>query len=375
MASSLLEFKPKSLHGSMNQVDPLAPMPHPNLKHTIFETVPISSTSGSVGFGNTNVIFKLPSVGHVEEVYLSLDYAAGSSETLANSSFYLSAIKEVQLRIGSETVWRCNNYDQLLPCLLANLDDDVRGMFYGQAGTSSAAYAGNLIPIWTPWSRVMNKDQSISPLPAHLLASSEQIELTLSFATGSTLVTAGTVGTISGNIVIHRSLVKNPDMKSWSQKSVEIQEGASHASYTTTALRATETFSGCIMALFLYLATDAARSAGDYVTTVLPTDVKTYVSGIRVDTMSSANECLMRMLTTNGYNRNTHTTAGGGDAFLQYFSSSNAISAYGSGFDVRGSSTLEQEVTCAAASYGTWYALVHASYAINSEGMFVKRLA
>jgi len=67
MASILLSKKPDAIHDSSRKIDHLAERTGATVRHSILEQVELQASVGSVGFGNTNVHFRIPREGYMEK--------------------------------------------------------------------------------------------------------------------------------------------------------------------------------------------------------------------------------------------------------------------------------------------------------------------
>jgi hypothetical protein len=364
--ASLLQHPTNKKHHYGDMLSQFQPK-HRHVIQGISENLHISASSGSVAFGNRNVRFIIPREGYLSEVYLKLNYAQGSSDVLANQSWYLQCIDFVEIRVGSTQVVHINDYYKFVPYIIGTMEAQRRHIFLNQASTTSSDYPNLLIPIWTPWSRLCNNDNSLPPLPA--FSCEGNIEITVSFRPSSAVITGGTSGTLSGELIIDRSLTSSFDRnQSWSCKSYTIQEGPDRPSWTTSAVRTSEShINGDLVALYIYLTSDSNVSNADTLTTTLPTALSIFHNGTRIQYFTGKNEVLAQMSTRGQYEK---IAQGGGadDACVVYFSPVSSASLGGTGYSVD-RSTLEVELTADAASTGRVFGILHASYTISNGVM------
>ena len=372
MASILLSHQPDKVHNSGVVVNPHKPPPHVTLLHDVSDHVELSPSSGSVGFSNTNCIFKIPKEGYLQEMCLDLTYTESTAGgTFPNASWYLSAVNKVEFRVGSTTVYRIENYREFINYALQKMPEAKRANFYGLGNTDATNDGDNLLcPIWSPWSRMLNDDEGLPSFPC--FAVDGDIELIVDFTSIADLEASGTVDdALTGQLLLERALVADFDRKmAWTMKSVDVQSGPARTGYTSSSTRNSESFiSGSLQELFIYLTTDTVQTNLDYITTEIPADLQIYHSGTLVRDFSSDNAIKFHMM-KYGFEENNQTA--GGDCALISFSSHGKASNAGSGFKVsRG--TVEVALVASAAAYGRVYGIVSATYAIK-DGRLIKMI-
>jgi hypothetical protein len=319
-----------------------------------------------VALDQTQVLFKVPREGYLNEIFLNLSWNGGSGgDTVNNSSWYLQAISYLQVRVGSTTVFQCNNYWKVMSYILTKLPAGKALAIAGQSAlTANADHLDLNCPIWTPWSKLLNNDDNLPPFPAFSIDG--DIEVIVSFRGAGDLATGGTPGTLSGYMIADRTLVGSFDRNmSWTCKSYDIQEGPVRA-YNTSAVRNTEAhISGSLAELFLYSIANANLSDG--ILARRPATLNIYHNGSLIDEFRSPNQIKIQQVTRDG----KESAAGGtgiGEGAIVHFSPISKANIAGTGFKVdRGS--IEVEASEIAASTGRCYGIVHATYSINNGRM------
>jgi len=131
--SSILLNKEPIRHSSSRFINQHGQIENVTVQHSILEQVELSPSVGTVAYGN-KVHFRIPREGFLEEMFLRLDHVTSGSEVMANSSFYLNNIKKLEMKVGSNSVFLIDAYDEYINYVLAKMPANKRAMFYGLAG-------------------------------------------------------------------------------------------------------------------------------------------------------------------------------------------------------------------------------------------------